>query len=274
MIFPLFCTLNLVVPELDAAIRSPELMLLTIREALLPIPPDIERGAGVFEEAPIRTAVSKSDERIRFPVPFAVKERLSFETVDMVEAAPPPTLMVGLLSARVPVVAPIAIVVAAPPMLREVAFVLNREAVVVVVVMSALVAPLTERSPLVVTSPVRRDVPSIVSVPFACMLPAFERVVPDAPYPPPRIRESIVVTASEALMAVAAVAFTVVAFERVKVRLLTVAVPVDAPRERVVAAPPIFRVVALVLNREAVVVVVVMSALVAPLTARSPAVVI
>ena len=42
----------------------------------------------------------------------------------MVEAAPPPTLIVGLLSERVPVVAPRESVVAAPPMLREVAFVL------------------------------------------------------------------------------------------------------------------------------------------------------
>ena len=49
-------------------------------------------------------------------------------------------------------------------------------------------------------------------------------------------------------MAVAAVAFTVVAFGRVKVRLLIVVVPVDAPRERVVAAPNALTVVATVLN--------------------------
>ena len=50
--------------------------------------------------------------------------------------------------------------------------------------------------------------------------------------------------------------------------LLTVVVPVVAPRERVVAAPPIRRVAAFVLNTEAAAVVVVISALVAPLTAR------
>ena len=79
--FPLFCSLNLVAPEAEALIRSPELMLLTIREAFDPIPPDIDKGAGVFDCDPIRTAVSKSDERIRFEVPFAVNVRLSFETV-------------------------------------------------------------------------------------------------------------------------------------------------------------------------------------------------
>ena len=77
----MFCTLNLVTPEAEAAKRSPELRLLTMREAFDPIPPDIERGAGVFAELPIKTDESKSDERIRFPVPFATNERLSFETV-------------------------------------------------------------------------------------------------------------------------------------------------------------------------------------------------
>src|SRR3989339_457921 len=52
--------------------------------------------------------------------------------------------------------------------------------------------------------------------------------------------------------------------------LLTVVVPVVAPRERVVAAPPTDRLVTLGLNRVAVVVVEVRSALEAPLMARSP----
>jgi len=53
--------------------------------------------------------------------------------------------------------------------------------------------------------------------------------------------------------------------------LFTVVVPVDAPSETVVAAPPTFRVVALVLKREAVPTkVVVMSA---PFTAKSPVIV-
>lgn len=71
----------MVVPEALAAIRSAELLLLTISEALDPIPPDIDSGAGVFDEEPMSTAVSKSDESIRFPVPFGESDRLSFETV-------------------------------------------------------------------------------------------------------------------------------------------------------------------------------------------------
>src|SRR5690606_733795 len=60
------------------------------------------------------------------------------------------------------------------------------------------------------------------------------------------------------------------AFGNTTVELLIVAVPVDAPRFNVVAAPKALTVVAVELNIEAVVVVVVISALVAPLTARSP----
>jgi len=56
--------------------------------------------------------------------------------------------------------------------------------------------------------------------------------------------------------------------------LLTVVVPVEAPTLSVVAAPPRERVVTVVLKRVPVVVVEVISALVAPLTARSPLMVV
>jgi len=84
---------NLVVPELLAANRSPLFVLLTIKEAFDPIPPDIESGAGV-EALPTNTDELKSCERIRFPVPLAVRVRLSSLTVEIVAAAPPPILRV------------------------------------------------------------------------------------------------------------------------------------------------------------------------------------
>jgi len=52
--------------------------------------------------------------------------------------------------------------------------------------------------------------------------------------------------------------------------LLTVVMPVPAPILRTVAAPPIFKVATPELNREAVLVVEVISAEVGPLTAKSP----
>ena len=74
---------------------------------------------------------------------------------------------------------------------------------------------------------------------------------PVEPYPPPTVRESKDAAASAAVKEVALAKSTVA--------LLIVAVPVVAPRESVVAAPPIFTVVAPVLNTEAVVDVVVRS---------------
>src|SRR5690242_14240304 len=61
--------------------------------------------------------------------------------------------------------------------------------------------------------------------------------------------------------------FNTVAFDRVTVGLAMVAVPEVAPRARVVAAPPMFSVVALALKSVAVAPVVVTSA---PFTAMSP----
>lgn len=90
----MFCILNIVVPEAEADIRSPEFVLLTIREAFDPIPPDTESGAGVLACEPIRIPVSESDVRIVFPVPLGVRVRLSSEIVPMVACAPPPRLSV------------------------------------------------------------------------------------------------------------------------------------------------------------------------------------
>ena len=50
--FPVVSTLNLVTPEAEAAIRSPEFVLLTINAELFPIPPVTERGASVFVDDP------------------------------------------------------------------------------------------------------------------------------------------------------------------------------------------------------------------------------
>ena len=79
-----------------------------------------------------------------------------------------PVLTVNpLLKVAVPPVAPIAIVVAAPPILSVVTLLLKREAVFVVDVISALVGPLTAKSPPAVTFPVKVDVRSIVKFPLA-----------------------------------------------------------------------------------------------------------
>jgi hypothetical protein len=52
---PLFATTNFVTPDADAVIKSPLLVLLTMNDALLPIPPEMERGAAVLDDDPIRT---------------------------------------------------------------------------------------------------------------------------------------------------------------------------------------------------------------------------
>ena len=84
----------------------------------------------------------------------------------------------SLFTVVVPVPAPIPMVVAAPPMLSVVAFVLNTFALVAVV---ESVPPLTATLPAAVTAPVRVDAPPMVRVPFAETLPVFERVTPVEP---------------------------------------------------------------------------------------------
>ena len=90
-----------------------------------------------------------------------------------------------LLRVVEPVPAPNVTVVASPPILSVVAVVLNTVAVVLVVVISP---PLTAMSAPAVTFPVRREVPSIVRLPFACMFPVAPIVTPVDPYPPPTFK--------------------------------------------------------------------------------------
>ena len=91
----------------------------------------------------------------------------------------------------------------------------------------------------------------------------FDRVVPVLPYPPP--------TFTVSNPAVAELAASVVALGKLIVVPLMFPVAFVAPRVYVVAAPPMFRVVAFVLNTVAVPAVLVVMSL--PLTARSPDVV-
>jgi hypothetical protein len=86
---PVFWILNLVVPEEEAVKISPALVLLTIREALEPIPPLMERGAGV-EALPTKTLVSASLVKRRLPEPLGERDKLSSETVEIVAAEPAP----------------------------------------------------------------------------------------------------------------------------------------------------------------------------------------
>ena len=61
---PAFERVNLVVPEADAAIMSPEFSWSTTNAAFEPMPPEIDNGAGVFVDAPILTPVLKSETKV------------------------------------------------------------------------------------------------------------------------------------------------------------------------------------------------------------------
>ena len=52
-----------------------------MKEALEPIPPETESGAGVLVELPTKTPVSESEVRMRLATPDAERVRLSSETV-------------------------------------------------------------------------------------------------------------------------------------------------------------------------------------------------
>ena len=69
----MFASLNLVTPDEEAANISPLFVWLTIKEAFPPIPPEIERGAGVLADEPISTPELKSDERTILPDPLGVR---------------------------------------------------------------------------------------------------------------------------------------------------------------------------------------------------------
>jgi len=135
----------------------------------------------------------------------------------------------------VPVVAPMLSVVAAPPMFKVVAVALTRLKVVAVVVRSP---PLTAKSPeitvlalLMVVVPVLAPMLSVVAAPprLRVVTVDWRRLndVAEEVMSPPLTPKSPVTVAE----------------------LLIVVVPVEAPREIVVAAPPIFRVVAVALIR-------------------------
>ena len=97
---PLLLTLNLVTPDALAVNRSPLFILLTINDALLPIPPLIDNGAGVVAE-PTNTLVSKSLANTKLPVPFGLRVRLSLDSVPIVAALPAPRLNTVALTPRV-----------------------------------------------------------------------------------------------------------------------------------------------------------------------------
>ena len=87
-------------PLADAANKLPLFILLTIKEALLPIPPEIERAAGVVA-LPIKTDELKSDAKIIFPFPFGCNVKLSSEIVPIVALDPAPRFKVVADSPRV-----------------------------------------------------------------------------------------------------------------------------------------------------------------------------
>src|SRR5437868_824601 len=77
---PLFAIANLVFPDAEASKISPELVWLTTRAPLLPIPTEITRGEegieGVDGLEPMKTPESASEERTMLPEPFGVSVRL------------------------------------------------------------------------------------------------------------------------------------------------------------------------------------------------------
>ena len=114
------------------------------------------------------------------------------------------------------------------------------------------------------TFPVKVEVPSMVRLPFAWMFPALLILTPVDPYPPPILFESNEAAAELAVNEVALAKFTVALF--------IVVVPLLEPR-LTEAAPPICKVVAVVLKRLAVVWVVAIVpelALMFPVAVRVP----
>src|SRR5689334_14988954 len=73
-----------------------------IAAAFPPMPPETDRGAGVFVEEPMYTPESKSEERIVLPDPAGVRVRLLFPVVPIAAFAPPPRLNVVAETPSVP----------------------------------------------------------------------------------------------------------------------------------------------------------------------------
>jgi len=112
-----------------------------------------------------------------------VEAPLAVKLCPVATLAPPlkvasPVAVKALLTVEVPPTAPKDNVVAALPIFKVVALVLNREAVVEVVVKSP---PLTATSAAAVTFPVRVEVLSTVKVPLAWIFPVLEIATPVFP---------------------------------------------------------------------------------------------
>ena len=107
-------------------------------------------------------------------VPDGVKD-----TAPVVVKVFPEPRVKSLLIVVVPDVAPRDTVVAAPPMFKVVAVVLNRLAVVLDAFKSEDAAPLMVTPLEAVTAPVKVDVPSTTRLPLAETSPLVAKVVPD-----------------------------------------------------------------------------------------------
>jgi hypothetical protein len=83
---PLFAMVNFVVPEEDAVKRSPLFVLFNMNAALLPMPPETERTAGVLLLLPTYAPLLKSLLIIVFPLPLGVSVKFPFAPVLMVSA--------------------------------------------------------------------------------------------------------------------------------------------------------------------------------------------
>ena len=108
-----------------------------------------------------------------------------------------------LLTVVVPEPFPIEMVVAAPPIFKVVATVLNKLPVVFAEIRSADEAPEIVTPFEAVTAPVKSEVESTVNVPFACISPAEDMVTPEEPYPPPIEAEATLMAAVKAVRLVA-----------------------------------------------------------------------
>jgi hypothetical protein len=85
---PALVRVSFVVPEEEAVRILPELVWLRIKAALLPIPPETDRGAKVLEEEPTKSPCWKLEFTIVFPDPAGVRSRLLFPLVTIAGLVP------------------------------------------------------------------------------------------------------------------------------------------------------------------------------------------
>jgi len=234
----------MLLPLLYAACRLWEVAL----QVMTSFDPFIHNDVPVFEVKPLSMRLEVPEEVIVTLSPEAgVRETLP--VVVKVWLLPMVKL---LLTVVVPVAAPILSVVAAAPKLIVVALVLKRLAVVAVVVRDP---PLAATLPLAVRLPVLPTVNSVTPDSEADKISSFSVWLKTATALPVAPRESWWVTCRAE--AGAPVPIPTKAFGATTLVLLMVVVPVVAPILSVVAAPPMFKVVAVVLKRLAIAVVVV-----------------